>query len=678
MDRKYLKCIIVFFIILVAELFVFNFRHWESLGNKEIEHYQITEAEGLIRQADGTYILAEGERYLEISGIDSRLNTLFIDVEILSGGDERATLPVTLYLSARDESHENYYWIPDRQIWHSQERSQYLNWHLYGDCKSIRITPALGEGTQVKISLKLNPVIPLFFSFGRVVVVCVLILLFRLFRPSSLVYRISFVKLGKAGSVLMILFFAIHLLVAGMLIHINPFFVGEPMQHHTQYQRLAESLSRGKVYLMDEPAEALVKMENPYDYDLRNQVMAEHGQGFLWDHAYYQGKYYVYFGVVPAVLFYLPYYLITGEELHNYQVIFIGAAMMLSGIIGIISRIIKRWFPETSLGTWFLLSELTIVGSGFINICKRPDMYTVPIVVGLGMGLLGLWSFLCAEKADGSLSYGKLILGSLCTALVAGCRPQLFLIALLAIVILRKYIFSFTYLQSGQGIKSAASVAIPMITVAVLLMYYNYARFGSPFDFGANYNLTFNDMRNRGFVLDRIPLGIWAYMFAPLKYTSTFPFAEANYFGTNYLGATISEATFGGIFAVNLFVWMGPLALILRHRIKRDTPYALIVSGLLIGIAIIIVDTEMSGILMRYFSDFNIFFLLAAGISWLLCYQTLRIPLLRSAMRVFLVTCLLLLLVYQVRIFFLDAGETLMDMRKDLFSSVKYQIMFWL
>lgn len=678
MDQKYLKWIISFLIILLVELFVFNFRHWESLGNKEIVNYQITEAEGLIRQADGTYILAEGEKYLEISGIDSRLNTLFIDVEILSGGDERATLPVTLYLSARDESHENYYGIPSRQIWHSQERSQYLNWHLYGDCKSIRITPALGEGTQVKILLKLNPVIPLFFSFGRVVVVCVLILLFRLFRPSSLVYRISFVKLGKAGSVLMILFFAIHLLVAGMLIHINPFFVGEPMQHHTQYQRLAESLSQGKVYLMDEPAEALVKMENPYDYDLRNQVMAEHGQGFLWDHAYFQGKYYVYFGVVPAVLFYLPYYLITGEGLHNYQVIFIGAAMLLSGIIGIISRIIKRWFPETSLGTWFLLSELTIVGSGFINICKRPDMYTVPIVVGLGMGLLGLWSFLCAEKADGSLSYGKLILGSLCTALVAGCRPQLFLIVLLAIVILRKYIFSFTYLQSGQGIKSAASVAIPMITVAVLLMYYNYARFGSPFDFGANYNLTFNDMRNRGFVLDRIPLGIWAYMFAPLKYTLTFPFAEANYFSTNYLGTTISEATFGGILAVNLFVWMGPLALILRNRIKRDTPYALIVSSLLIGIAVIIVDTEMSGILMRYFSDFNIFFLLAAGISWLLCYQTLRTPPLRSAMRVFLVTCLLLLLVYQVRIFFLDAGEALMDMRKDLFSSVKYQIMFWL
>ena len=677
-QKKYIAWIAVFLLIVLSELFVFNFRHWESLKNKRITYYKVTEAPGLIPQTDGTYILTEGEKYLELSEINRRLDTMRVDVEILSSGDEGAMLPVTLYLSARDESHENYYWIPDRQIWHSQARSQYLNWHLYGECKSVRITPALGNDTQIRISIELNPVIPLFFSWGRVAVICILILFLRLFRPSSQVYRIAFLKLGKAGSILMVFYFGLHLLAAGMLIHINPFFAGEPMYHHTQYQRLAQSLSQGKVYLMDEPAEALTGMENPYDYNLRDQVMAEHGQGYLWDHAYFEGKYYVYFGVAPAVLFYLPYYLITGKGLHNYQVIFIGAAMMLLGIMGIITRIIKRWFPDTSLGAWFLLSELTIVGSGLIYICKRPDMYTVPIAIGMGLGLLGFWSFLCAERKDGSLSPGKLMIGSLCTALVAGCRPQLFLIILFAVVILRKYIFSFAYLKSKAGIKSAVSFAVPMIIVAALLMYYNYARFGSPFDFGANYNLTFNDMRNRGFVPDRIPLGIWAYLFAPLKYTLTFPFAEANFFGTNYLGATISEATYGGVFAVNLFVWIGPLIFALRGRIKKETPYILIVVSLLVGLAVIVVDTEMSGILMRYFSDFNIFFLLAAVLSWMLCYQELRTLLLRNALRVFLIVCLIIMIVYQIRIFFLDTGEALMDMRRDLFASLKYQIMFWL
>lgn len=36
-------------------------------------------------------------------------------------------------------------------------------------------------------------------------------------------------------------------------------------------------------------------------------------------------------------------------------------------------------------------------------------------------------------------------------------------------------------------------------------MWYNAARFGSPFDFGANYNLTSNDMTRRGFAVGASP-----------------------------------------------------------------------------------------------------------------------------------------------------------------------------
>ena len=149
-----------------------------------------------------------------------------------------------------------------------------------------------------------------------------------------------------------------------------------------------------------------------------------------------------------------------------------------------------------------------------------------------------------------------------------------------------------------------------MIAIATLLMVYNYVRFGSVFDFGANYNLTFNDMRNRGFVLDRLPLGIWAYLFAPLKWTLDFPFAEANFFTTQYLGVTISEATYGGLFAVNLFVWIILVFILFRKKIGNHTLRALVFLSAVAGVIIICADTEMSGILMRYFSDFSVFFLL--------------------------------------------------------------------
>lgn len=673
--REFRATVIILVIVCLLELFLFNYRHWESLSNEEITDFGITTGEGLIWQDDGTFMLEAGDKYLEFTDVNAKLNTLRLDIEVLGNGDEYSY--VTLYQSARDESHELYYWIPDREIWHVEEKSQYLNYHLYGNCKSIRITPALGDGTHIRVTYMLNPVIPMFFSIKRVFALFVLSMFLYCFRPASVVYKIPFLSMKREKSIILVSFFMIHVLMLLMITHVNPFFQGESADHHRQYQKLAESFAQGKVYLLEEPSQVLQEMDNPYDYDYRVKLTSEAGQWFLWDHAYYEGKYYVYFGVVPAVLLYFPYYLITGTHLHNYQVVFLGAVLMVLALMGIVSQMIKRWFPQTSVGVWYLLSELLVLGCGLIYICKRPDLYTVPIIMGLALGLLGFWSILCAEK-EGRLSTFHIALGSLCTALVAGCRPQLFLMVMLSAVFLSKYIFSFSYLKSKEGIRNMAAYAFPMLIVAGLLMWYNHARFGSAFDFGANYNLTFNDMRRRGFVTDRIPLGIWAYLLAPVRMILTFPFVEANFFSTNYLGVTISEATYGGIFAVNLFVWLCPALLAYRKRMTRNKAAAIAYMSMAIALVIVIVDTEMSGILMRYVSDFSVFLLFAAVIAALLFYDRLSPGVMKSSMIAFLIICLLLTVVYQGLIFFQDTGEALRDLRKDLFVQVKYQVMFWL
>lgn len=178
--------------------------------------------------------------------------------------------------------------------------------------------------------------------------------------------------------------------------------------------------------------------------------------------------------------------------------------------------------------------------------------------------------------------------------------------------------------------------------------------------------------------MDRIPLGIWSYLFAPIKTILTFPFVEANFFSTNYLGVTISEATYGGIFAVDLFVWLCPAMLVFRKRLARNKAAAIAYMCIVIALIIVIVDTEMSGILMRYVSDYAVFFLLAAVISALLFLDKLPPGVMQNSMRAFLVICLMLTVVYQSLIFFLDTGEALQSLRKDLFMQVKYQVMFWL
>ena len=79
-------------------------------------------------------------------------------------------------------------------------------------------------------------------------------------------------------------------------------------------------------------------------------------------------------------------------------------------------------------------------------------------------------------------------------ALVAGCRPQMVLFAVLALPIFRPRYITQKRLRSRAGAGECAAFLLPVVLVAVGLMWYNAARFGSPFDFGANYNLTSNDM----------------------------------------------------------------------------------------------------------------------------------------------------------------------------------------
>lgn len=658
----------------LAEIFVFNFRHWESKFNHAIVDFSFSTGPGVIDQGDGTFLFVEGDKYLEFTDINQKLQTMRLEIEVLDEGKKE---PIMLYQSARDESHELYYRIPDRQIWQSQKRSQYMTYHFYGNCKSIKITPALNDGTHARLTYTLNAKVPMFFSGLRMLILWLFCMFIYLFRPSSLVYRIEFLQMKMGKNILMLLFFIFHFLCFGVLIRLNPFFQTEGPMNQQEYQKLAESISQGKVYILESPSPSLVEMENPYDFALRSQVMSESGEGFLWDYAYFEGKYYVYFGLIPEILFYLPYYLVTGSHLYNYQVIFIGAVCMLLGIMGIVYQVIKRYFPKTSLGAWYLLTEIIILGSGLIYMCKRPDMYTVPIITGLGFGLLGIWSFLCVERKGGH-SLSLIVIGSLCMAMTAGCRPQLFLMALFPVLFFYKHIFSVKYLKTREGLKESMAFLIPMFTIACLLMYYNYIRFGSVFDFGANYNLTFNDMRNRGLVLERIPLGVVAYLFAPIKLILNFPFTEANFFNTNYLGVTISEATYGGIFAVNLFVWLGPLLIFLRKNFPKNLVMAAAFLCMAAGVSIVVIDTEMSGILMRYFNDFSIFFLFAAFLAWLLFYQKARGAVVRKCLHSFLVLCLILTIAYQGSIFFLDTGEALADLRTELFAEAKYLIMFWL
>ena len=191
----------------------------------------------------------------------------------------------------------------------------------------------------------------------------------------------------------------------------------------------------GRLDLMQDPPEVLLALDNPYDSTAREAAQVNS----LWDHAYYNGRYYVYFGIVPCLLFQLPFEAVTGIQNLAYPpcMIVMGLLFLLASF-GAVHQVVRRWFSQASSAAYLLSVAAIVLGSQLYYLFVRPYIYEYALVCGTSLLMLALWFWLSAANTAverrGAL-LAKLALGSLCMARVAGCRPQMELFAVLALPI---------------------------------------------------------------------------------------------------------------------------------------------------------------------------------------------------------------------------------------------------
>ena len=458
---------------------------------------------------------------------------------------------------------------------------------------------------------------------------------------------------------------------------------------YEQYGALAHSLLNGRLDLMQDPPEELLALDNPYDSTAREAVQVNS----LWDHAYYNGRYYVYFGIVPCLLFQLPFEAVTGIQNLAYPpcMIVMGLLFLLASF-GAVHQVVRRWFSQVSSAAYLLSVAAIVLGGQLYYLFVRPYIYEYAIVCGTSLLMLALWFWLSAANTAverrGAL-LAKLALGSLCMALVAGCRPQMELFAVLALPIFWQRYIAQKRLRSRAGAGEAAAFLLPVVLVAAGLMWYNYARFGSPFDFGANYNLTGNDMTKRGFNVVRIGPAVFTSLFDLPRLKGVFPFLQETEVTTNAVIRTISEPFVGGMLAATPFTWvLGLLALPQTRQSLRRRPGAagfvwLAVAGMVI---ITVVDCEMAGVLYRYLMDYSPVLLLGAVLCWLLLEsvlarraaagETLAVTLL-PVLRVAMAAAVAWSAVY--RFFTLFAAQPwLQGLNPSLYFNVARLVQFWM
>ena len=283
------------------------------------------------------------------------------------------------------------------------------------------------------------------------------------------------------------------------------------------YNLQIDGFRAGQLAMKVEPNPALARLENPYDPHQNGPYRAH-------DASYFGGKYYLYFGVTPALLLFLPYRLLTGEYLwHREAVWFFCVASFLTEV-WLLAALRRKYFPAVGSGTL----ALGIIGLGLANgmqpLLRRPDVWEVPIACGswlLMLALATIWQAWHQPKRR----VPWLAAASLVFGLAVGARPTLLFAAGVGLVIPLGAFWREE--PPGRRRKLLVAAAVPLGLIGAGLAFYNHARFGSILEFGQRYQLAGVEVaKQRTFGWDFCWMNFRLYFLEAVNWQAYFPFVR--------------------------------------------------------------------------------------------------------------------------------------------------------
>jgi len=393
---------------------------------------------------------------------------------------------------------------------------------------------------------------------------------------------------------------------------------------------MVDALLMGQLHLDYEPHETLLNATNPHSITYRYT----HGILAPWDHVFFEGKIYSYFGIVPVVLLFLPYYLIRSEHLSATAAVFFFLAIASVGIWFLWKAFAKKYLKDLPY-TLFLAGLVGLLfGSNLLLPMVRPYQYEVVIASGLMFSVWGLY-FIFRAVHDESYDRIKkrfIFIGGLFLALAVGSRPTTLFISLLVPVLMMPFIRSCLPLKNGfGGIKALKtngliilSLAAPYIVIGAGLAWYNFARFGSIFEFGASYQITNENVAvvtQTGVLgnLRRAFDGFFSYFFTSFNLRPHFPYVHATYSHVLFTGHFPRTAKIGAFMLP--ITWFIFSILYLRKKESAKKAMPIIKWFTLIGLLIAMLSTVLIGPLARYSVDFFWLIMFASMLCMGLVYK---------------------------------------------------------
>ena len=369
-------------------------------------------------------------------------------------------------------------------------------------------------------------------------------------------------------------------------------------QQPDYYNRLVDGFLKGNLYMDVEVHPGL----------LSDDLQVRLRSPFLLDANLYQGKYYLYYGVVPAALVMLPYSALTGHDLslNAVVVLFIGLGFLAA--LAVFNEVRRRHFPHLSRALHVSLVALLGFGTATAFLATRGMFYEAPIAAGYAFCMAAIWaSWRALDHPARALR--ALAVASLGLSVAVGCRPN-YLFALPGLLIPGYFVWR-ALRQNGIAATAAvtrvgAALLLPALVIGSALAWYNYARFGNPLEFGFRYGM--NTFFWTDFPLASVRF-VWPnltwYYFSPPAFSPYFPFffpINASFRPEGYYGDEAMHGQFA-VFVLLVVVILLGLRRGVATRLRPLVPWLLVLGVVVVTSLAFMLFLTIRG--NRYMVDFH-------------------------------------------------------------------------
>jgi len=631
MSRKFL--ILALLISIFLEVTLFNYTHYATLFTKERFSIEYNQQEnkfttnfqggywryGVLEQ--GSSLLPEPQSSLEFKNLNTEIASIYIEPIFIHKNGYKKYRHERDFQSVRvtwadEESSERFI---DVSIIKDLNFSNYITIAPRG--KVSNLTIAFAEDNIAIKQIELNKEIPYAIMPIRMVIVFGISLLLICLRNAELRKKISyfcFDYMYDKTNFKQRICFAV--LICSMLVFnflasysIYGFKDNELAPRYVKvYSHLmTDALLKRQLYLDIEVPKALLETERPYDKVNRDRLgIIQSGRTYLDtlenvivpDMSLYKGKFYSYFGMVPVIILFAPYKLLTGNYLPNSVGAFLFASIATVLLMLLWKQIAQNYLKKIPY-FFFLIGGSALYASSLISIMLTLHyLFIIAQYSALAFVFLGVIMLLQAKEngAINRIPTKYLLISSLSFALAVACRPSaLFWSTLIPVMLWDKR----KELMNSAG--NLLAITIPFVIVGSILARYNYARFGSPFEFGMAYQMISIDatMANQISITGKIQVFIKEFLFTlfnPPNLDIVFPFVSAKISNFELAGGVYIDG-FNVVVGIFCFPIMWFLFYVKKNNILRNFIFV----GIFISLFNIAFVSNMTYMHWRYNMDFS-------------------------------------------------------------------------